>query len=120
MTSGRSKRFCLSVCRGCGRFKGDKDKGPAKQRVRDDSAKPQISEVKASGGTSEGKAGSRGAADGGNRNGNRSGLGIPSASRGKGSFGQAASVLPATPLTSTITVRSIELEKPGYPTSPRL
>eukprot|EP00903_Cladosiphon_okamuranus_P022389 g20592.t1 len=85
-------------------FKGDKDKGPAKQRVRDDSAKPQISEVKVTcrGSTSNGKAGSSGTGGG-----NSGSLEVPSASSEgleaskKGSSGQAASTLPETSLTST-------------------
>lgn len=100
----RSNRLSFPFLRpGCDRFKGDKNKGPAKQRVRDDSAKPQISEVKASGSTSRGKASS---STGGGDRGCSEALPAPSKGKGKGSFGQAASTLPVTSLTWTTTVRT--------------
>lgn len=116
-SSARPVRLSLPlfVCRGCGRFKGDKKRGPAKQRVRDDSAKPQISEVKDTGGVSKGK---RRAGSSSTGAGDRGGLEVPSASKGKGPLGQAASSLPVTSLSSTTTVRSyyITFCKAGYRT----
>lgn len=90
-----------AVRRRC-RFKGDKNKGPAKQRVRDDSAKPQISEVKETATATKGGSKAGSSATNGS---SRGGLGIPAALKGKGSSGQAAPTLPVTSLTSTTTVR---------------
>ncbi|CAM9439131.1 unnamed protein product, partial [Hapterophycus canaliculatus] len=68
-------------------FKGNKQEGPAKQRIRDDSAKPQISEVEATAGGVGSKGISR--AEGG-----------PPSARGEGS-GPRPPELPKTKLTST-------------------
>ncbi|CAM9469615.1 unnamed protein product [Ectocarpus fasciculatus] len=74
-------------------FKGNKEDGPAKQRIRDDSARPQISELRAGGGKEQAKGGT--STPGGGKG------GVRSAARGPTE--QPASTIPVTALTSTLT-----------------
>ncbi|CAM9412778.1 unnamed protein product [Ectocarpus sp. 12 AP-2014] len=73
-------------------FKGNKEEGPAKQRIRDDSARPQISELRAGGGKEQAEGTSTAA---GGKGGMRSTAG--------GSAKKRASTIPATALKSTVT-----------------
>lgn len=81
-----------------GRFKGNKEKGPAKQRIRDDSAKPQISELET---------------NGDNKGGSCAKSGVRSAA--KGPMGQAVPTIPLTSLTWTITVRTLRSQHQPWP-----
>ncbi|CAM9119874.1 unnamed protein product [Ectocarpus sp. 6 AP-2014] len=73
-------------------FKGNKEEGPAKQRIRDDSARPQISELRAGDGKEQAKGGS---AAGDGKGGMRPAAG--------GSAKKRASTIPVTALKSTVT-----------------